>query len=183
MEKLKTFFFKLGEFFKTNPIVSITSVGNLAYSSAFGYVTYLAFAQFGWSVPEWAMYLIIAVASTLQACLIEWGIVCKGLETVEEKAKRLAEKAEAKAKAEEEARLEAEAQAKIDAEAKEEAKLLAEAQARIDAEAQAKAEAEARKQAEQAQKEYEQKVAAKVAELKAAQAQKNAINFQNLLKR
>ncbi len=165
MDKLKQFFCKLGEWFKTNPITIATSGANLAGSGAVGMGIYIAFNYFGWQLPEWAMYLIIGVASVGLACLTEWGILCKGWETTAEKALRLANlaaQAEAKRIEEEAAKKAAELRA-------EEERLAAEARAKIEEEAAKKA-AELRAEEERLAKEaHDKKVAEMVAKLRAAQ--------------
>lgn len=169
MEKLKQFFCKLGEWFKTNPITIATSGANLAGSGAVGMGIYIAFNYFGWELPDWAMYLIIGVASVGLACLTEWGILCKGWETKAEKAVRLA----AIAAAAEAKRIEAEAAKQAAAMQAEEARLAAEAKAQLEAEEKAKEEARAAELKRLAEQEHAAKVAAKVAELRKAQQDAN----------
>ena len=165
MEKLKQFFCKLGEWFTTNPITIATSGANLAGSGAVGLGIYIAFNYFGWQLPEWAMYLIIGVASVGLACLTEWGILCKGWETKAEKALRLASlAAQAEAK-----RIEAEAAKKAAELQAEEERLAAEAKAKIEAEEKAKADAVAAEVERLAKEEHDKKVAEMVAKLRAQQ--------------
>lgn len=165
MDKVKQFFCKLGEWFKTNPITIATSGANLAGSGAVGMGIYIAFNYFGWQLPEWAMYLIIGFATVGLACLTEWGILCKGWETKAEKALRLA----AIAAAAEEKRIEAEAAKKAAEMKAEEERLAAEARARFEAEEKAKADAIAAEVQRLAKEEHDKKVAAKVAEMRKAQ--------------
>lgn len=168
MDKLKQFICKLGEWFKTNPITLVTSGANLAGSGAVGMGIYIAFNYFGWQLPEWAMYLIIGFATVGLACLTEWGILCKGWETKAEKALRLANiAAQAEAK-----RIEAEAAKKAAELQAEEERLAAEAKAQLEAEEKAQADKVAAEVQRLAKEEHDKKVAAKVAELRAAQ--KNA---------
>ncbi len=169
MDKLKQFFCKLGEWFTTNPKTIVSSGANFAGSGAVGLGIYIAFNYFGWQLPEWAMYLIIGVASVGLACLTEWGILCKGWETKAEKALRLA----AIAAAAEEKRIEAEAAKKAAEMQAEEERLAAEAKAQLEAEEKAKEEAVAAEVKRLAEEEHAKKVAAKVAELRKAQQDAN----------
>ena len=166
MTKIKYFFNKLGEWFRTNPITIGASATNLVSSSGVGAALFAVLNHFDVALPDWATYLIVAVASVLVACLTEWGILKQGWETCDQKDARCKAKAEAKAAAEEAKRVEAEAKAKLEAEAAEAAKIEADAKAKIEEEEKAKAD-EAKAVAERiAKAEHDRKVAAKIAELR-----------------
>ena len=166
MDKIKYFFKKLGDWFRTNPITIGASVTNLASSSGVGAALYAILNHFNVALPDWATYLIVAVVSVLVACLTEWGIIKQGWEKPEQKEARLKAKAEAKAEAEEAKRIEAEAKAKLEAEATEAKRVEAEAKAKLEAEEKARADAEKERRARLAQDEHDRRVAAKIAELR-----------------
>ena len=166
MNKLKDFFKKLVDYFRANPLVMGTSGLNLASSSAVGYAVYTAIGHFGWDLPEWGVYLIVAFVSVLMACLVEWGIVNVGWETIEQKEARCQARADAKAAKAETKRIEKEAKAALDAEAAEVAKIEADAKAALDAEAKAKADAEKAEADAKAEAEHKARVQAKIEELR-----------------
>ena len=85
MNKIKYFFNKLGEWFKTNPITIGASVGNIVSSSGVGAALYAVLNHFDVALPDWALYLVVAVASVLVACLVEWGVLKEGWETCDQK--------------------------------------------------------------------------------------------------
>lgn len=166
MNKIKYFFGKLGQWFRTNPITIGASVGNIVSSSGVGAALYATLNHFDVTLPDWALYLIVALASVLVACLVEWGVLKEGWETCDQKDARCKAKAEAKAAAEEAKRIEAEAKAKLEAEAAEAAKIEADAKAALEAEANERAEAAKRLRDSMAKAEHDRKVAAKIAELR-----------------
>lgn len=166
MNKIKYFFNKLGEWFRTNPITIGASVTNLASSSGVGAAIYAIINHYGVALPDWATYLIVAVASVLVACLTEWGILKQGWETCDQKDARCKAKAEAKAAAEEAKRIEAEAKAKLAEEAAEAAKIEADAKAALEAEAKERAEAAKALRERMAKAQHDAKVAAKIEELR-----------------
>lgn len=164
MNKFKQFFVKLGVWFKANPLTIGASVTNLVSSSGFGATIYAIFTYFNVAIPDWAMYLIVAVSSVLVACLAEWGIVKNGWETCEQKEARL--KAEAEAK--EAKRIEEEAKKALAAEEAEAAKIEADAKATLEAEEKAKADAEKAAAEARAEAEYKARVQAKIEEMRNA---------------
>lgn len=166
MDKIKYFFNKLGEWFKTNPVTIGASAGNIAVSGGAGGFIYVILEHYAATLPDWATYLITAVASVLMACLVEWGVIKQGWEKPEQKEARLKAKAEAKAEAAEAKRIEAEAKAKLEAEAEEAKKIEAEAKAKIEEEEKAKAVAAKELRDKMAKDEHDRKVAAKMAELR-----------------
>lgn len=166
MDKIKYFFKKLGDWFKTNPITIGASAGNIAVSGGAGGFIYVILEHYAATLPDWATYLITAVASVLMACLVEWGVIKQGWEKPEQKEARLKAKAEAKAEAEEAKRIEAEAKAKLEAEATEAKRVEEEAKAKLEAEEKAKADAEKERRDRLAKDEHDRRVAAKIAELR-----------------
>lgn len=168
MNKFKQFFVKLGNWFKTNPITIGASVTNLVSSSGFGATIYAIFTYFNVAIPDWALYLIVAVSSVLVACLAEWGILKEGWETCDEKDARCKAKAEAKALEAEAKRIEAEAKAALEAEAAEAAQIEADAKAVLEAEEKAKADALKAAEEARAKAEHDAKVKAKIAEMRNA---------------
>ena len=166
MDKVKHFFKKLIDWFRANPLTIGASVMNLASSSGVGYATYTAIGVLGWEMPDWALYLIVAVVSVLVACLTEWGIIKEGWETCDEKDARCKARAEEKAAIEETKRIEKEAKAALDAEAAEVARIEADAKAALEAEEKAKADAEKAAADARAEAEHKAKVDAKIAELR-----------------
>ena len=166
MDKVKHFFKKLIDWFRANPLTIGASVMNLASSSGVGYGVYTAIGVLGWEMPDWALYLIVAVVSVLVACLTEWGIIREGWETCDEKDARCKALAEAKAVKEETKRIEKEAKAALDAEAAEVARIEADAKAALEAEETAKADALKAAEVARAEAEHKARVDAKIAELR-----------------
>lgn len=166
MDKVKHFFKKLIGWFRANPLTMGASTLNLASSSAVGYGVYTAIGYLGWEMPDWALYLVVAVVSVLVACLTEWGILNVGWETIDEKKARCQARAEAKAVKEETKRIEKEAKAALEAEAAEAAKIEADAKAALEAEAKAKADAEKAAADAKAEAEHKARVQALVEQMR-----------------
>ena len=164
MNKFKQFFVKLGEWFKTNPITIGASVTNLVSSSGFGATIYALFTYFNVAIPDWALYLIVAVCSVLVACLAEWGILKEGWETCDAKDARCKANAEAK----EAKRIEEEAKRALAAEEAEAARIEADAKATLEAEEKARADAERAEAEARAEAEYRARVQAKIEEMRNA---------------
>lgn len=164
MNKIKYFFGKLIEWFRTNPITIGASTGNIVASGGVGGFIYVILERYGATLPEWATYLIVAVASVFMACLVEWGIIKQGWETPEAKEARCKAAAEAK----EAKRIEEEAKKALAAQEAEDARLEAEAKKALEAEAKAKADKERADAEARAKAEFEAKVQAKMAEMRNA---------------